>query len=338
MAEFSHPMRLHAYTSFIYRGIWLGTLSWFTIAFGQEESPWSFRPLIRPDIPKIESSDSWCENAIDRFIQKALTLQGLTPSPEAPPHELLRRLFLDLWGLSPRAEMLQEARSASHETRWAYWVDQALAGPQYGERWARHWMDLIHYAETHGHDEDAPRENAWPYRDYLIQSLNADKPYATFALEQIAGDAMEPHDPEALIATGFLAAGPWDESSQMGIQDGTLDKELAQYLDRDDMITTVMSSFLGVSVHCARCHDHKFDPIPFEDYYALQAVFAGVDRHDRPFDKDPKLHRLRQDLLTQKEALLAGRTTESALLSSINQERTQSWISERQDHLSRWKP
>ena len=337
MANSQHPMRFESFTSLLYAGGVLWILGCSGLALGQEATPWSFSPMVRPDIPQAHDSDTWSEHPVDQFIQEALAGQGLSHSPEAPPHQLLRRLFLDVWGLPPDTDLLKELDHDNFETTWTQWVDRALAGPQYGERWARHWMDLIHYAETHGHDEDAPRENAWPYRDYLIQSLNADKPYATFALEQIAGDAMEPHDPEALIATGFLAAGPWDESSQMGIQDGTLDKELAQYLDRDDMITTVMSSFLGVSVHCARCHDHKFDPIPFEDYYALQAVFAGVDRHDRPFDKDPKLHRLRQDLLTQKEALLAERTTESALLSSINQERTQSWISERQDHLSRWK-
>src|SRR5207248_9536496 len=117
-------------------------------------------------------------------------------------------------------------------------VDRLLASPRYGERWARHWMDIAHFAETHGHDQDAVREHAWPYRDYLIAALNADKPYAQFIQEQIAGDVLFPNDPQALIATGFLADGPWDESSQKDIRDDTLDKKQAQNIDRDDMVTT----------------------------------------------------------------------------------------------------
>ena len=214
-------MRFESFTSLLYAGGVLWILGCSGLALGQEATPWSFSPMVRPDIPQAHDSDTWSEHPVDQFIQEALAGQGLSHSPEAPPHQLLRRLFLDVWGLPPDTDLLKELDHDNFETTWTQWVDRALAGPQYGERWARHWMDLIHYAETHGHDEDAPRENAWPYRDYLIQSLNADKPYATFALEQIAGDAMEPHDPEALIATGFLAAGPWDESSQMGIQDGT---------------------------------------------------------------------------------------------------------------------
>ena len=168
-------------------------------------------------------------------------------------------------------------------------IDRLLSSPRYGERWARHWMDVVHYAETHGHDEDAIRENVWPYRDYLIESFNRDKPYARFVREQIAGDVLSPDQPSAIRGIGFLATGPWDESSQMGISDGTIDKKIAQYLDRDDMIATVMSTFVSTTVHCARCHDHKFDPISMEDYYSLQAVFAGVDKVDRPYDADARL-------------------------------------------------
>jgi hypothetical protein len=197
-------------------------------------------------------------------------------------------------------------------------------------------MDNIHFAETHGHDEDAPREHAWPYRDFLINSFNNDKPYAQFAQEQIAGDAMLPKNFESLIGTGFLAAGPWDESSQMGIQDGTLDKKVAQYLDRDDMITTTMSSFLGLTVHCARCHDHKFDPISIEDYYSLQAVFAGVDRNNRPFDKNDVIHQKRQVLLDQKTDLLANRYPEKKLLNQEASDRVDHWVVSRQSVLNRW--
>ena len=164
-------------------------------------------------------------------------------------------------------------------------------------------MDVAHYAETHGHDEDAIRENAWPYRDYLINSFNSDKPYDLFVREQIAGDILFPENPASTTAIGFLATGPWDESSQMGISDGTIDKKIAQYLDRDDIIATVMSTFLSTTVHCARCHDHKFDPISIEDYYSLQAVFAGVDKVDRPYDENAEIANKRKQFLSRKRQL-----------------------------------
>jgi len=182
-------------------------------------------------------------------------------------------------------------------------VDRLLASPRFGERWARHWMDVVHFAETHGNDEDRPRPNAWPYRDYLIRSFNEDKPYAHFVQEQVAGDALFPDDPRAIVGLGMLAAGPWDESSQMGILDDTVDKKIAQVLDRDDMISTVMSTFSGATVHCARCHNHKFDPFSQADYYSLQAVFAGVDRAERPFDADPAVFQRRRELAQRKRQI-----------------------------------
>jgi hypothetical protein len=175
-------------------------------------------------------------------------------------------------------------------------------------------MDVVHFAETHGNDQDAPRENAWPYRDYLIRSFNDDKPYARFVEEQIAGDVLFPDDPQAPVATGFLAAGPWDESSQKDIRDDTVDKKVAQNLDRDDMVTTAMSTFVSATVHCARCHNHKFDPITQAEYYGLQAVFAGVDRAERPFEPDRKVARARRDLLQRRGDLQANAPALSAEL------------------------
>src|SRR5438874_3226363 len=166
-------------------------------------------------------------------------------------------------------------------------------------------MDIAHYADTHGHDQDRPRPNAWPYRDYLIRSFNEDKPYARFVQEQLAGDVLFPDEPEGVVATGFIAAGPWDESSQKFIVEDTVDKKIARNLDRDDMVSTTMSTFVSTTAHCARCHNHKFDPIPQAEYYSLQAVFAGVDRAERPYDLDPKVHILRQSLLKKKRALEA---------------------------------
>src|SRR5438874_1540728 len=172
-------------------------------------------------------------------------------------------------------------------------------------------MDIAHYADTHGHDQDRPRPNAWPYRDYLIRSFNEDKPYARFVQEQLAGDVLFPDEPEGVVATGFIAAGPWDESSQKFIVEDTVDKKIARNLDRDDMVMTAISTFVSTTAHCARCHNHKFDPISQEDYYSLQAVFAGVDRAERPYDLDPQIHQTRQALLKQRRALVAESGTAS---------------------------
>src|SRR5262249_14772560 len=186
-------------------------------------------------------------------------------------------------------------------------VDRLLASPHYGERWARHWMDTVHYAETHGHDQDRPRPNAWPYRDYLIRSFNDDKPYSRFIQEQLAGDVLFPGNPDGIIALGFLATGPWDESSLRDIREDSIDRQIARYLDRDDILTTVTSTFLSTTVHCARCHDHKFDPVPMKDYYSLQAVFAGVDKAERTFDADPRIAAERKRLAREKQQLQASR-------------------------------
>ena len=207
-------------------------------------------------------------------------------------------------------------------------VDRLLASPRYGERWARHWMDVVRWAETHGHDEDAIRENAWPYRDWLIRAFNEDMPYGEFVREQVAGDVTEGGAAEA---TGFLACGPWDSSSQMGIQDGTTDKKIAQYLDRDDMLSATMSTFTSTTVHCARCHDHKFDPVSLEDYYALQAVFAGVDKVDRPLDLDPEVARKRKELIAE-QGDFGSKMGEPAVLAAMEE-----WVGEWEGQARKWK-
>ena len=182
-------------------------------------------------------------------------------------------------------------------------VNRLLASPRHGEHWARHWLDAVHYADTHGNDHDHARPNAWPYRDYVIRAFNEDRPYTRFVQEQVAGDALFPDDPQATVALGFLAAGPWDDTLMVGVREDTYDHQLARVLDRDDMVTTVMSTFQSLTVHCARCHHHKFDPVSQREYYALQAVFAGVDRADRPFDADGTIHRRRRGLLSRKASL-----------------------------------
>jgi hypothetical protein len=284
--------------------VWLGLLACASSA----ETPWALRPLQLPAVPEAAG---WGRTPIDAYILARLKTAGIEPALRADNETLLRRVTFDITGLPPTLEAREAFLADGSPEAFAKVVDRLLASPRYGERWARHWMDIVHYAETHGHDEDAIRENAWPYRDYLIRSFNEDKPYAQFVREQMAGDVLYPEDPWATIATGFLACGPWDESSQMGIQDGTIDKKVAQYLDRDDMLTTTMSTFISTTVHCARCHDHKFDPIPMREYYELQSVFAGIDRVDRPYDDHPEVTQRRRELIALQHQLDAGKWPET---------------------------
>jgi hypothetical protein len=265
-----------------------------------DEKWWSLRPLVRPSVPEIKSQISdlkfQIRNPIDNFVVHKLSQLNLIPSPPADRRTLIRRVSFDLLGLPPPPEEVDEFVADPREDAYELLVDRLLASPHFGERWARHWMDVVHYAESHGHDQDRPRPTAWPYRDYLIRAFNDDKPYLQFVAEQVAGDVLVSDDPQGVVATGFLATGPFDESSLQSIQDDTDDRRIAQYLDRDDMVTTVMSTFVSTTVHCARCHDHFFDPITQSDYYALQAVFAGVDKGERTYDADPEVGRRRHSL------------------------------------------
>jgi mono/diheme cytochrome c family protein len=258
---------------------------------------WALAPVRQPAFPATPVEyRQWVRNPVDAFVLQKLLANRLSPSPEADRRTLIRRLSVDLTGLVPTPEEIEAFQKDTSPSAYEKLVDHLLASPRYGERWARHWLDVAHYADSHGHDEDGPRANAWPYRDYLIRSFNDDKPYARFVNEQIAGDVLYPDDPAAIKATGFLAAGPWDQSGLAGIREDTLDRLIAYYLDRDDMVTTTISTFAGLTVGCARCHDHKFDPITQEDYYSLQAVFAGVNKTDRTFDTEPAVGRKRAQL------------------------------------------
>jgi hypothetical protein len=258
------------------------------------ETWWSLKPLVKASVPPGP------RNPIDAFIQQKLREAGLAPSPEADRRTLARRVYFDLHGLPPTPEQIEAFVNDPAPGAYEKLVDDLLASPRYGERWARHWLDVVHYGESHGYDKDKPRLNAWPYRDYVIQALNSDKPYARFILEQIAGDVLFPRDPRAFVATGFLAAGPWDFVGHQELREGTVEKDNTRLLDRDDIVATTISTFDSMTAHCARCHNHKFDPIPQADYYNLQSVFAGIDRADRPYDDDPDLHARRQQLLAEK--------------------------------------
>ena len=285
-------------------------------------SHWAYQAVQRPVVPVVENA-GWARSAIDRFILAKLRSNGLEPAPEADRRTWLRRVTFDLTGLPPTPEEVHSFLQNSSPEAFERAADRLLASPRYGARWARHWIDASHYAETHGHDQDRIRTNAWPYRDYLIDSFNADKPYGRFVQEQLAGDVLYPEDPQATVALGFVAAGPWDESSLRDIREDTIDRQIGRYLDRDDMVSTVMQTFTSSTAHCARCHDHKFDPITQRDYYALQAVFAGVDRANRVYDKNPIVHQKRRDLKALLQRVDGG--DKALLLSRETEDEVQAW-------------
>jgi len=187
-------------------------------------------------------------------------------------------------------------------------VDRLLASPQYGERWARHWLDVARYGETHGYDKDKQRMNAWPYRDYVIRAFNTDKPYGRFVEEQIAGDVLYPRTQDGIEALGFISAGPWDYIGHAEVPETKIDGQIARNLDRDDMVSNTMNTFCSTTVQCARCHNHKFDKfITQQEYYGLQAVFAALDRADKRYDLDPAVALQRANLETRRKTLTAQR-------------------------------
>ena len=299
---------------------------------------WAYQPIRRPALP--QSGGSASANPIDRFIRHRLDAAGLKPATPAPPEVWLRRVTYDLIGLAPTpAERRAFLTDAQPDAR-ARVIDRLLASPRHGERWARHWMDAVHFAETHGHDQDRIRTNAWPYRDYLVTAFNADRPYARFVQEQLAADALFPRNPELIPALGLAAAGPWDESSLRCIREDASDRQAARYIDRDDMVTTVMQTFISTTVQCARCHDHKFDPVSQREYYALQAVFAGVERANRIYDRDPDRNLRRQQLRAElrQARTEAGTETEAPKwwTAAVRNE-TAAWELARAKRLATWR-
>jgi hypothetical protein len=267
---------------------------------------WSFRPLVRPMLPRLKADDALrARTPVDAFILAGLRARSLGPSPEADRRTLIRRLTFDLIGLPPTPAEVEAFLADRGQDAYERLVDRLLARPQYGERWGRHWLDVAHYGDTHGYDKDRPRPNAWPYRDYVIRAFNEDRPYGRFVAEQIAGDVLFPGTRDGIEALGFIAAGPWDAIGHMEVPETKVDGQIARVLDRDDMVTSTLNTFNSLTVQCARCHDHKFDPVTQEDYYSLQAVFAALDRADRPYDLDPAVGRRRSELSARRMALRA---------------------------------
>ncbi len=273
---------------------------------------WAWQPLLEPtvpppstnirDLPGVEPE----QNPIDAFIRDTLSSNGLTPSKAADRPTLIRRVTFDLTGLPPSPEEIAAFVNDPSPEAYEHLVDRLLASPRYGERWARHWLDVVHYGDTHGYDKDKPRPNAWPYRDYVIRSLNADKPYARFVEEQIAGDVLYTDTRDGHEAIGFLAAGPWDFIGHREVPETKTDGKIARHLDRDDMVANTIGTFASVTVQCAQCHAHKFDPVSQEDYYSLQAVFAAIDRDDIRYDADPTVAAKRLKHSEQKQLHLAA--------------------------------
>jgi len=241
---------------------------------------WSFQPLSKPSVPGTQ------KNPVDAFIHSKLQQKGLSPSATADRLTLIRRVSYDLTGLPPTYEEAKAFIADTDPMAYERLVDRLLASPRYGERWARHWLDVVHFGETHGYDKDKPRMNAWPYRDYVIRAFNSDKPYARFVQEQIAGDVLFPGTLDGITALGFIAAGPWDYIGHAEVPETKTDGKVARHLDRDDMVSNTINTFQSVTVHCAQCHDHKFDPISQADYYSLQAVFAALDRTEADYYAD----------------------------------------------------
>ena len=228
-------------------------------------------PVSRPEVPRVRQA-AWCATPIDAFSLKRLEAEGLKPAPPADRPSLIRRLTYDLTGLPPSPQEVDAFTADQSPGAFERLTDRLLASPHYGEKWGRHWLDLVRYGETNGYERDSEKPFAWRYRDYVIAALNQDKPFDQFIREQLAGDEIQPKATEALIATGFYRLGIWD--------DEPADRELARYDGLDGIISTTSQVFMGISVNCARCHDHKVDPIPQRDYYRLLAVFHGVTHAD----------------------------------------------------------
>lgn len=274
---------------------------------------WSLQPLPssqelnqRLDTARKQSQASGLlqsQNPVDAFVISKLLDQQLSCSPEASRRILIRRLYYDLIGLPPTPEQIAKFETDKDPQAYEKLVDELLKSPRYGERWARHWLDVAHYADTHGYDKDKPRPNAWPYRDYVIRSLNFDKPWDRFIQEQIAGDELFPDTVDGVEALGFLAAGPWDFVGHAEVPESKIDGKIARHLDRDDMVRTAIQSFMSLTVGCAQCHDHKFDPISQLEYYQLQSVFSAIDRADKAYFDDTELTKRFAGLNAEKKSL-----------------------------------
>ncbi len=269
----------------------------------RDRAHWAFQPVKRPPVPAVKNRD-WVSNSIDAFISAKLEAKQLSPNPPAAKRELIRRIFYDITGLPPSPDEVEQFVADTSPDAYEKLIDRLLASPHYGEKWGRHWLDLVRFAETNSYERDGRKPNAWRYRDYVIRSFNDDKPYDRFVREQLAGDEMPDGGADGIIATGYYRLGIWD--------DEPTDPELARYDGLDDIVATTGQVFLGLTVDCARCHDHKIDPISQKDYYRLLSFFHNINpyRNGGPTDERPLgSEQENQRAFEQKRAELQGELT-----------------------------
>ncbi len=276
----------------------------------EQRKYWAFQPLSKPAPPQVDGD--WAKTNIDKFVLKKLNEVGLTPAPEAERHELVRRLYFGLHGLPPTKEQTDAFVNSTDPRAYEKLVDELLASPRYGERWAQHWLDLVRYAESDGYNQDALRPAAWPYRDYVIKSLNSDKPYDQFVREQLAGDEIDPKNPDVLVATSYLR-NPIYEYNQRDAR-GQYDVVLTDTTDNAGEV------FMGLSMGCAHCHDHKFDPILQKDYFRLRAFFTPLRwRDDLKLGTDEEKARFAEQQAKWEEATKSIREQIDAIIEPMIQ-------------------
>jgi len=283
------------------------------------EKLWAFRPVQRPTLPPASEAS----NPIDAFIAQRLAEEGLSPAAEAGRTALIRRATYDLIGLPPTPDEIDAFLADKDADAYERLVERLLADPRYGEQWGRRWLDVTRYADTSGFSNDFERPNAWRFRDYVVRSFNEDKPYDRFVVEQIAGDELAPHDPEMRIATGFLRSGPWEQTGM------SVAAETRQFF-LDDVTNGVGETFLSIPLKCARCHDHKFDPIPTRDYYRVQAAFATtqlaeIDTAHLPAENLAGF----EDGKARLERLLAEAQEHRDVINAKEEDAARRWMEER---------
>jgi hypothetical protein len=277
----------------------------------KRSSHWSLQPLIAPPVPvpSNQGGDAASppmpdySNPIDAFIGARLATNGLSLAPPADRATLIRRLSFDLIGLPPSPREIETFVADASPRACEELVEHLLASPRYGERWGRHWLDVARYTESQGFEYDKLRDNAWHYRDYVIKSFNDDKPYDRFMKEQLAGDVLEPVTSEGIIGASLLVCGPWDEAGNA--QANATQKLITREDELEDTISVVGQTFLGLTINCARCHAHKFDPIPHEEYYRIKSVFEGVKHGERPIASEAET-KAREERIAALKKEIAG--------------------------------
>ncbi|QDV38445.1 DUF1553 domain-containing protein [Tautonia plasticadhaerens] len=289
---------------------------------------WSFRPISRPEPPALDGHGA-APSPIDRFVRARLAAEGLAPSPPADRRTLIRRLSFDLLGLPPTPDQVASFVADPAPDAYERLVDRLLASPHHGERMARGWLDVVRFGESNGFEHDELRSNAWRYRDWLVRAFNDDLPYTAFARLQLAGDVLRPGDPDAVVATGFLVAGAYDSVGQA--QQSEAMRAVVRQDELEDIVGTTGQAFLGLTAHCARCHDHKFDPVRQLDYYRLASALGGVRHGERDVTLPREIEAYEDRLASARARLDRLRAERAALIDPVRRR----LLDERGDDASR---